>query len=311
VLRRVDSTLPRIVADLIDKDNHDHPSWMKYLLSSQLDMDRLDYLRRDSLFTGAGYGHFDYYRILNTFELFGSDEAGRDIVWGDKSKLAIEEYIFSRYYMYQNVYLHKTTRCFEKMIEAMWKRAKMLHDEGKDVNLVAAIRDFWASKEPTVQQYLRMEEHTVLEQIQAWTSHSDKALSDLARRFLGRERLAMIDPPAAKDDLAPNHDAWERALLDLVKTKADYVPAEMYCLRDQVQAKYNQPYFPEKEADEQSAKNAIRLKINGEREPVEISTLLDRLKALTQEPVDRVRYYIPKELQDQARKMRAEWKVSS
>jgi HD superfamily phosphohydrolase len=307
-LRKVDRTLPKTVADLIDKNNYDHPSWMKYLLSSQLDMDRLDYLRRDSLFTGAGYGHFDYFRILNTFEFHGSDEAGRDIVWGEKSQLAIEEYIFARYYMYQNVYLHKTTRGFEKMIEALWRRAKAFHDDGKNVALVPAINEFWSAKPPTIKQYLAIEEFTVLQQIQNWTSHSDKTLSDLARRFLERERLAMVDPPPAKNDLAPNFDAWEKALLDLVKTKTEYDPPEMYCLKDEVKAKYSQPYFPEKEADEQSVKTAIRLKIDGEKEPVEISILLDRLKPLTQEPVDRVRYYIPKELQDQARKMRAEWK---
>jgi HD superfamily phosphohydrolase len=310
-LRKVDRTLPKTVAELIDKNNHDHPSWMKYLFSSQLDMDRLDYLRRDSLFTGAGYGHFDFFRILNTFELFGDDENGYDIVWGEKSKLAIEEYIFSRYYMYQNVYLHKTTRGFEKMIEAMWKRAKAFHDQGTEVALVPAIKEFWMANKPTVQQYTRIEEFSVLQQIQNWTTHSDKALSDLARRFLARERLAMVDPPPAKDDLAVNHDAWEKALLELVRTKAEYDPPEMYCLKDQVKAKYNQPYFPEKEADEQSAKNAIRLKIDGVKEPVEISTMLGRLKPLTQEPVDRVRYYIPKELQQQASKMQAEWKDPS
>jgi len=307
-LAKVERTLPKTVADLIDKNNHDQPSWMKYLLSSQLDMDRLDYLRRDSLFTGAGYGHFDYFRILNTFEFFGDDEAGRDIVWSEKSKLAIEEYIFARHYMYQNAYLHKTTRGFEKMIEAMWRRAKSLQGEGQDAALIPAISDFWAAALPAIDQYLRIEEFTVLHQIQNWTGHSDKALSDLARRFLERDRLAVISPPLPADELAPNNDAWEMALLELVATKKEYDPPEMYCLKDQVKAKYNQPYFAEKEADEQSAKNAIRLKLDGVNEPVEISTLLDRLKPLTQEPIDRVRYYIPKELQTQARKMRAEWK---
>src|SRR5205085_2789984 len=56
----------------------------------------------------------------------------RAIVWPEKSMLAIEEYIFARYYMYQNVYLHKTTRGFEKMLEAMWRRAKQFYDDGKD-----------------------------------------------------------------------------------------------------------------------------------------------------------------------------------
>lgn len=304
VLRNVDRTLPKTVAELVDTDNYDHPPWMKYLLSSQLDMDRLDYLRRDSLFTGAGYGHFDFHRILNSFELYTDGDGNRDIVWSDKSMLAIEEYIFSRHYMYQNVYLHKTTRGFEKMVEAMWKRGRQLHDGGKDVALVPAIKNFWETPatDQTVQQYIRIEEYTVLQQIQNWTSHSDKALSDLARRFLNRDRFSMIDPPPPKDGLAPSYSEWEEALLDLIKSKASFEPPEMYCLKDKVKAKYNQPYFPEKEADEQSVKNAIRILKDGK--PIEISTMLDRLKPLTQEPVDRFRYYIPHEVLTEAKTLR-------
>ena len=148
---------------------------MKYLLSSQLDMDRLDYLRRDSLFTGAGYGHYDYYRILNTFELLPDGEGNWDIVWAEKSKLAIEEYIFARHYMYQNVYLHKTTRGFEKLLEAMWRRARRLFENGDDALLLPVILDFWRAEKPSVQQYLRIEEFTVLQQIQVWIDHKDRA----------------------------------------------------------------------------------------------------------------------------------------
>lgn len=305
VLKSVDSSLPNTVAQLIDKDNVDQPSWMRYLLSSQLDMDRLDYLRRDSLFTGAGYGHFDYFRLINTFELHNNADGEREIVWPEKSMLAVEEYIFARYYMYQNVYLHKTTRGFEKMLEAMWGRARRLHDAGAEMDLVQSIRDFWAEKEPTVQQYLRLEEYTVLQQIQNWTGHMDKSLSDLARRFLSRNGFAMIEPPSPKGGLAANNADWEAALYAIVKGKVEYDPPEMYCLKDSVKAKYNRPYFPEKETDEQSVKNSIRIMVGGK--PVEISSLLQRLKPLTEEPVDRVRYYIPKEMHKQATAMRDSW----
>lgn len=171
--------------------------------------------------------------------------------------------------------------------------------------LVPAIRDFWRSSDPTVQQYLRLEEFTVLQQIHNWTSHSDPSLQDLARRFLMRERFAMIEPPPARDDLAASNAPWEEELHKLVKSRAGYQPVEMYCLKDEVRAKYNRPYFPEKEADEQSVKNAIRILVDGR--PVEISSMLDRLKPLTQEPVDRVRYYIPKDLQAAASQLRANW----
>ena len=307
VLKKVDRTLPSTVADLIDKDNQDHPSWQKYLLSSQLDMDRLDYLRRDSLFTGASYGHFDWFRLLNTFEIHESEDSGRDIVWAEKSMLAVEEYIFSRFYMYQNVYLHKTTRGFEKMLEAMWRRAKQLHDESCDVGLIPTIRDFWATDEPEVRQYLAIEEFTVLSQIQVWTSHHDPSLSDLARRFLHRKRFAMVEPPNFESDIAPGYPEWEAALLKLVSNRSEYSTPEMYCLPDRVKAKYNQPYFPEKEDDEQSVKNAIRIKLDGQPRPVEVSQLLPRLMPLTQAPLDRVRYYLPKELQVEARKLRDNW----
>src|SRR5262245_41819347 len=75
LLRGVDPDLPKAVAALIEKKNREYPRWEKHLLDSQLDVDRLDYLRRDSLFTGAGYGNFDWYRLLHSFELLGEMDA--------------------------------------------------------------------------------------------------------------------------------------------------------------------------------------------------------------------------------------------
>ena len=307
-LKRVDRTLPQTVADLIDPNNQDHPPWQKYLLSSQLDMDRLDYLRRDSLFTGAGYGHFDWYRLLNTFQIYEAADSSKDIVWAEKSQLAIEEFIFARFYMYHNVYLHKTTRGFEKLLEAMWKRARQFFDDGQDASIVPAIREFWESAQPSVRQYLAIEEFTVLQQIQTWTTHNDKALSDLARRFLDRERLAMIDAPNFAGDLAPDYEGCENALKGLVGSRVEYDPPEMYCLVDRVKGKYNQPYFPEKEDDEQSVKNAIRVLVEGTDKPIEVSKRLDRLRAVTEAPAEKIRYYVPKELQREAQRLVSEWK---
>jgi HD superfamily phosphohydrolase len=236
---------------------------------------------------------------------------------GQKSVLAIEEYIFSRYYMYQNVYLHKTTRGFETMLQAMWRRARSFYDRGEDVALVPAIREFWDAQAragseggagPTVRQYLAIEEFTVLTQIQNWTTHPDKSLGDLARRFLNRKRFAMIESPEFRDSLAPDYEGWEDALNELVRSRPEYDPVDMYCLRDKVKAKYHQPYFPEKESDEQSVKNAIRVVIEGESKPVEVSKLRDRLTPLTQAPLDRVRYYLPKDLQADAKRLRDDWK---
>lgn len=303
---KFEQTFPELVSKLIEKDNYDLPQWQKSLLSSQLDVDRMDYLRRDSLFTGAGYGHFDWFRIINTLELDGGTDHQWDIVWPEKAKFAIEEYIFARYYMYQNVYLHKTTRGFEKILEAMWKHAKKLYDEETDVKLVPAIKSFWDSKNPSVEQYLSIEEYTVLHQIQIWKDHTDSCLSDLATRFLNRERFAMIEGPPLSNDLDAGYEKWEEALQETVR-KSGFGNTDIYCLRDQLKGKYNQPYFPEKEKDEQSAKTAIRIKLTSACSPEEISNSLPRLKPITTESQDRYRYYIPQEARDSAEKLKEEW----
>ena len=123
-------SLPSKVAALIAKrlptGAKQPPLWQKSLISSQLDMDRLDYLRRDSLCSGAEYGNFDWFRIIHTIQLKekviprGQREKGQKViyvVWPDKSKFALEEYIFSRFYMYQSVYFHHTTRGFEGLLK--------------------------------------------------------------------------------------------------------------------------------------------------------------------------------------------------
>src|SRR5260370_20208787 len=209
--------------------------------------------------------------------------------------------------MYQNVYLHKTTRGFEKMIEAMWRRAKRLLRDGDRVSLVPAIRRFWSGKKPDVQDYLKIEEYTVLQQIQNWTENSNKSLADLARRFLARNRFVAIDTPPVKKQLTPSYKKWEAVLKRLVEQNGDK-PGTDYCLRDELKGKYNQPHFPETEDDEQSAKNAIRLRIEGESKPVEISKILDRLKPITKKSVGRVRYYVPKDVEGAAKKLAKEWK---
>jgi HD superfamily phosphohydrolase len=307
VLRGVDPDLPKIVAALIDENNHDYPCWEKNLLSSQLDVDRLDYLRRDSLFTGAGYGHFDWYRILNTFQLHGPMSIERDLVWEDKAAFAIEEYIFARFYMYWNVYLHRTTRGFEKMLVAMWQHAKQLQADGGKVRLLPAIEKLWGGEHPTVQDYLAVEEFTVLGQIQAWTTHPDKPLSDLARRFLGRKRFVAIEGPEFQFPLAQNLQEWEGALRALVGARSEYQPAQLYCLTDRLKAKYTDPYYPEKEPDEQGISNAIRLHKEGFPNPVEISELLPRLRPVTEKPQDKYRFYVPKDLEAEVKKLRNEW----
>jgi HD superfamily phosphohydrolase len=296
VLKNQGAYLPDHVADLINSENSSHPPWQRALMSSQLDVDRLDYLRRDSLFSGAGYGHFDWHRLLTTVQF---DESETDLVWPAKTALAIEEYIFARYYMYQNVYLHKTTRGFEALLQAMWTRADVVRQEGGEIDANPALQRFWsvpmaAPGSLAVADYLRIEEFTVLEQIQRWTGHSDRGLADCARRFLNRDGFAMIEPPPPPNPLkVDDFGEWEPELHKLLTANGFQQPA-MYCLADKVKGKYRQPYREEKEPENQSAVNTIRVVDGGK--PVSIGQYLPRLKSVIAPPEDRVMYYVPKEI---------------
>src|SRR5690606_36737656 len=116
VLRTVDGSLPEKVADVLA--GRSQPAWVSRLVSSQLDVDRMDYLLRDALFTGAEYGRFQLERIIHTLTLHGGDVA----VQG-KGLHAIEEYVLARHFMYWRVYLHKTIRGPEMTLPAAVPRA--------------------------------------------------------------------------------------------------------------------------------------------------------------------------------------------
>lgn len=300
VLKARDPDLPDRVAELINSKSTKYPPWQRALMSSALDVDRLDYLRRDSLFTGAGYGHFDWHRLLTTIEFFGEET---DLVWPVKSAMAIEEYIFARYYMYQNVYFHKTTRGFEQLLQAMWRRASTLRRDGIDLDANPVLQQFWSTEEPEpgkleVADYLRVEEFTVLEQIQRWTTHKDKPLADIARRFLNRDGFAMVEPPPPVSPLKiDDFGDWEPELLKLLKSKG-YDAPEMYCLADKLELKYLRPYTEEKEPENQSAVNTIRVMVDGE--PIPIGQHMPRLAAVIAKQQDRIAYYVPKEIREEA-----------
>ena len=215
-------------------------------------MDRLDYLRRDSLFTGAGYGHFDHFRILNSFELV--TRAKEPISSGRRNQNSQSKSTCLRVTTCTKTSNYTGQRQgFEKLLEAMWKRARSLRDDGTKISLVPAIQDFWSAAQPSVSQYLRIEEFTVMQQIQLWADHKDEALSHIANCFLNRIRFVVIEPPPPDDPMAPNYHRWEAKLHEVVR-RGGFTPAKCYCLKDQVKGKYNQPYFPEKESDEQSTR---------------------------------------------------------
>ena len=125
VLLQVAPDFPEKVASVID---HTYPNkQVVQLISSQIDADRMDYLLRDSYFTGASYGEFDLTRILRVIR-----PVANGIAFQRNGMHAIEDYVLSRYQMYMQVYFHPATRAMEVLLQNLLKRAKELYPKDKD-----------------------------------------------------------------------------------------------------------------------------------------------------------------------------------
>lgn len=190
VLSKRAPSLPSKISALIAK-REVAPLWQKSLISSQLDMDRLDYLRRDSLCSGAEYGNFDWFRIICTMQLKEKDQ-DIFIVWPDKTKYALEEYIFSRYYMYQSVYFHHTTRGFECLLRTILKRAKIIARNNKNFRkalLEPMLNLLGGTQSKDSVRFQSLTDHVLLAQISIWQNDKDEILRDLSERLLQRRGI--------------------------------------------------------------------------------------------------------------------------
>lgn len=164
--------------------------FLHQLISSQLDLDRLDYLRRDSFFTGVSEGTVGINRILKTMRVFKGN-----IVIEKKGIYAIENYIISRRLMYMQVYLHKTVLSADALLRNIFMRVRDLIDSGKKPDFASQPLAYFLTKQPSAKKnisrslldtYTSMDDHDVYVCLKLWAHSKDKILSDLCNRFLNR-----------------------------------------------------------------------------------------------------------------------------
>ncbi|MEA5462756.1 HD domain-containing protein [Leptothoe sp. PORK10 BA2] len=164
---------------------HQHPVpcvWQ--LVSSQLDCDRIDYLMRDSYFTGASYGQLDLDRILLALDY---DLASQQLIVAKKGLGAIEHYLVVRYFMYAQIYNHPKNLVATWVLEQTIHRARKLMAEGAleaDDTMAA-----WLSHsidELPLDKYLAQDDYVLHYHLQRWQTHGDGVLADLCQRFVNR-----------------------------------------------------------------------------------------------------------------------------
>ena len=173
------------VALIIEKK---HPSQiLVQMISSQLDADRMDYLLRDSYFTGTTYGQFDLSRIIRVMQVYDNK-----IVYKQSGVQAIENYILARYHMYWQVYFHPTTRSYEQLLISIFLRIKDLYHEGYDLGDIRYLEPFLKGNIST-NDYLKLDEGVILYYFRIFSEGNDDILCDLTSRFLNRHLFIYQD----------------------------------------------------------------------------------------------------------------------
>jgi HD superfamily phosphohydrolase len=165
-----------------------HKPFLHQLISGQLDVDRMDYLSRDSFFCGVSEGVIGYDRILKMLIVVDGQ-----LMIEEKGIYSVEKFLVARRQMYWQVYLHKTVLSAEKMLVKILERARSLYTiTDAAMQTGSALDYFLGSFNGTMDahalaQFCALDDHDIMHAIKRWSAHPDKVLSLLCSRFLSRQ----------------------------------------------------------------------------------------------------------------------------
>lgn len=173
--------------------------FLHQLISSQLDIDRLDYLKRDSFYTGVTEGNISSDRLIAMMNVVDDE-----LVIEKKGIYSVEKFLIARRLMYWQVYLHKTGLVAENMMVKLLKRAKKLADDGKELHIQGALHFFLNTKitaenftEKALNEFSKLDDIDVFAAVKSWIYHDDIVLSTLSRMIFYRKlfKIDMKDRP--------------------------------------------------------------------------------------------------------------------
>lgn len=197
--------------------NQYHRKFFHQLISGQLDVDRLDYLTRDSFFTGVSEGVINYNRIIDMISV--QDD---NLVVEAKGIYSIEKFLISRRIMYWQVYLHKTVICADEMLIKLLERAKELIKDGVEVNASEPLTFFlknniskseFEHSEEAIRNYALLDDVDVLSAAKSWMNHPDKVLSFLCKSLINRRlfKIKMQNVPLDETFVLEQKNALKKA----------------------------------------------------------------------------------------------------
>jgi HD superfamily phosphohydrolase len=190
VLNGFSSEIAASVASIIRGDFHNVA--LAQIVSSQLDADRMDYLLRDSLMTGAKYGIYDLEWVIKSIEM---DEASGHLYVSAPGIYAVEDYLQARYYMFRQVYFHRTLRSAEAVLKVLLRRALDLYQENSAIwyRPDSAFEKVLRGEHLSLTEHLSIDDYDVMFYIKQWQNSDDQILADLSSRFLNRRLFKAFD----------------------------------------------------------------------------------------------------------------------
>jgi hypothetical protein len=165
--------------------------FMLQLVSSQLDMDRMDYLKRDSFYSGVAEGNINSDRLIQMMTVVEDT-----LVIEEKGIYSVEKFLMARRLMYWQVYFHKTSLVAEIILTKILKRAKEVTQKGITLNASASLLFFMNNKIDlenfdtlTLRQFAQLDDYDIMSALKSWQHHSDYVLSTLSKMILNRDLL--------------------------------------------------------------------------------------------------------------------------
>jgi len=196
VLRSVDGELPQRIGELLADGKPEDVYGT--IVSSQFDADRLDYIQRDRLMTGVRFGYIDLDWLFDCLEV-GKITYGKDdpveascFYFGPKGMQVAEEYLEARFRLYRTVYMHKTTRAAERMLQALLGKVASGMQGDQQARHEPVMR-YLTSRAPTLGDYLALDDSRILIALSTYSKHDDPGISELARRLVARDLYRCVD----------------------------------------------------------------------------------------------------------------------
>lgn len=208
--------------------NQYHKQFLHQLVSSQLDMDRLDYLKRDSFFTGVTEGVIGSDRIIKMLNVMDDH-----LVVDEKGIYSIEKFLIARRLMYWQVYLHRTVVSSEQLLLMLLKRSMVLAKKGVMLFATPALTFFLedapgkfdpSNRKVFLEKFAALDDNDILTSAKVWCNHSDQVLSMLAKGLVNRRLFSVeLDDDPFANDLVQSMRTKVSDHLSISQEEAEYL----------------------------------------------------------------------------------------